>query len=193
MYDNGYDPSNGVIYFSDGGSGYPAMRLKNGDELGDALTVASANPVYTQGNYNKTNKKPAAIMADAVTFLSDAWDDSEGALNKSNRIATETVVNASFLTGNVETTASDYSGGLENLPRFLEVWTGTKFTWRGSMVNLWESRQATGTWGGSYYSPPIRDWAYDTDLDDPNKLPPETPVVRIFQSAGWKQEYVGYN
>ena len=193
MYENGYQPDNGVIYFSDGGSGYPALRLKDGAELKAPLTVASENPVYTLGDYNKTNKKPAAIMADAVTFLSGTWDDSKGALNKNNRIATPTVVNASFLTGNVETTSSDYSGGLENLPRFLEVWDGTKFTWRGSMVNLWNSRQADGTWNGNYYSPPIRDWAYDTDLDNPNKLPPETPVVRIFQSIGWKQEYVGYN
>ena len=193
MYENGYQPDNGVIYFSDGGSGYPALRLKDGAELKAPLTVASENPVYTLGDYNKTNKKPAAIMADAVTFLSGTWDDSKGALNKNNRVATPTVVNASFLTGNVETTSSDYSGGLENLPRFLEVWDGTKFTWRGSMVNLWNSRQADGTWNGNYYSPPIRDWAYDTDLDNPNKLPPETPVVRIFQSIGWKQEYVGYN
>jgi hypothetical protein len=161
--------------------------------LDAGLTVASANPVYTLGDYNSTNKKPAAIMADAVTFLSGNWDDTKGSWSKSDRQAIATKVNASFLTGNVETTASDYSGGLENLPRFLEDWSGRNFTWRGSMVNLWTSTQATGTWNGTYYSPPNRDWAYDTDLDDPNKLPPETPVVRVFQSLGWKEEFVGYN
>ena len=33
---------------------------------------------------------------------------------------------------------------------------------------------------------------YDTDLDDPNKLPPESLVVRVFQRTGWKQSNVGY-
>ena len=27
---------------------------------------------------------------------------------------------------------------------------------------------------------------------DPNKLPPETPVVRVFQRTGWQQLNVGY-
>ena len=96
------------------------------------------------------------------------------------------------MTGNTETTSSDYNGGFENLPRFLEVWTGTNFTWSGSAVNLWYSQQADGNWSGTYYSPPIRDWSYDTDLDDPANHPPETPTVRIFQRTGWKQEYVDY-
>jgi len=57
-------------------------------------------------------------------------------------------------------------------------------------VNLWYSQQACGTWNGSYYSPPDRNWKYDTDLNDPNRLPPETPVVRVFQRTGWRQEHV---
>jgi hypothetical protein len=85
-----------------------------------------------------------------------------------------------------------YNGGLENLPRYLEVWSGVTFNWTGSAVNLWNSLQATGNWSGTYYTPPDRNWSYDTDLDDPNKLPPETPSVRVFQRTGWKQEYVGY-
>jgi len=52
--------------------------------------------------------------------------------------------------------------------------------------------QATGLWGGFYYTPPNRDWAYDTDLDDPTKLPPSTPCLRVFQRTSWKQENVGY-
>jgi hypothetical protein len=131
-------------------------------------------------------------MADAITFLSGSFDDSKSTLYKSNRVASETTVNCSYLTGNVETTATDYSGGFENLPRFLEVWSGKNFNWKGSAVNLWNSLQANGTWNGTYYSPPIRNWQFDTDLDDPNKLPPETPVVRVFQRTGWQQLNVGY-
>ena len=38
LYDEGYAPRNGIIYFSDdiaGSSEYTALRLKNGSELGD--------------------------------------------------------------------------------------------------------------------------------------------------------------
>ncbi|MEA3296280.1 MAG: hypothetical protein U9R56_00265 [candidate division Zixibacteria bacterium] len=192
MYDEGYDPPNGVIYYSDATSDFPAVRLREGEELEDPLTVASENPVYTLGDYNSDDKKPAAIMADAVTFLSSTWDDTKSNLNKSNRIAVNTTVNASYMTGNTETTDFNYNGGFENLPRFLEVWSGIDFDWSGSAVNLWNSVQANGDWSGSYYSPPNRNWIYDTDLDDPSKLPPESPVIRVFQRTGWKQEFVGY-
>jgi len=200
MYDEGYGPTNGVVYFSDevsGSTDWPALRLKNGAELDGGLSVVSENPMYTLGNFNSVNKKPASLMADAVTFLSNNWAsggyDAKSTLTKTNRPANNTTVNASYLTGNVETTSTDYSGGFENLPRFLEDWSsGRTLSWKGSAVNLWNSIQAIGTWTGTYYNPPVRDWQYDTDLDDPNKLPPETPVVRIFQRVGWKQEYVGY-
>ncbi len=192
LYDEGYGPSNGVIYFSDATSDYPALRINDAATLDAPLTIASDNPVYTKGNFNSVDKQPAAIMADAVTFLSSAFDDSKSTLSKGNRVANVTTVNASIMTGNTETTASNYNGGFENLPRFLETWTGKNFNWSGSMVCLWYSQQADGLWNGTYYDPPNRNWSYDTDLDDPTKLPPETPVVRVFQRTGWRQENVGY-
>jgi hypothetical protein len=132
-------------------------------------------------------------MADAITYLSGSWNDAKSTASKSDRIANATTVNASYLTGNTESTSSNYNGGFENLPRFLEVWTGTKFTWSGSAVNLWNSVQANGNWSGTYYSPPIRDWRYDTDLDSPANHPPETPTVRVFQRIGWRQHFVGFD
>jgi hypothetical protein len=198
MYDNGYAPTNGVVYFADKptGSVWPGLRVKNGHELDAGLTIASENPLYTLGDYNSTDKKPAALMADAVTFLSNDWEangyDAISTASKNDRPATGTTVNCSYLTGNTETTSSGYNGGFENLPRFLEVWSGQSFTWSGSAVNLWNSQQADGGWSSTYYSPPIRDWSYDTDLDDPANHPPETPMVRVFQRIGWKQEFVGY-
>ncbi len=195
LYDEGYGPANGVIYFSDQDASrdFPAIRLNNAAELGSGLSVISENPLYMNGNFNSINKKPAAVMGDAVTFLSGSWNDAGSWGAVSGRVASNTTVNVSYLTGNVETTASDYSGGFENLPRFLESWSGRDFNWMGSAVNLWTSVQATSPWSyGSHYTAPNRNWSYDTDLDDPNKLPPETPTVRVFQRTGWKQEYVGY-
>lgn len=198
LYSTGYAPSNGVVYFSDdvaSSSEWPALRLTNGETIGSdqGLSVVSENPMYTLGDFNSNNKKPVSLMADAVTFLSNAWEsngyDSYSTNYKTDRTASSTTVNASYVTGNIETTDSDYNGGFENLPRFLEDWGNRTFTWSGSAVNLWNSEQAIGTWNGSYYSPPNRDWKYDTDLNDPNRLPPETPVVRVFQRTGWRQAY----
>ncbi|HWR81729.1 MAG TPA: hypothetical protein VN285_00345 [Candidatus Deferrimicrobium sp.] len=193
FYDQGYAPSSGVIYFSDQTSDFPALRVRNAAVIDSALTIASENPVYTLGNFNSSGKKPAAILSDALTFLSSAWDDTKSAGALNDRVAANTTVNASYVSGNVETTASDYNGGFENLARLLEKWNGKTLTWRGSAVCLWNSVQADEEWSyGSYYTDPIRNWAFDTDLDDPTKIPPAPPTVRVFQRIGWRQEYVGY-
>ncbi len=195
LYSQGYGPSNGILYFSDKQSGkdFPAIRLKNATTLGAGLTIASENPMYTLGDYNTVNKKPAALMADAVTFLSSSFNDAKSDSAKSKRVPVATTVNASYLSGNVATTSTNYSGGFENLPRFLEDWAGKAFTWNGSAVCLWNSRQAIGKWANvDYYSAPKRVWSYDTDLNNPNKLPPGTPMIRVFQRTGWQQEDVGY-
>ncbi|MCP4614027.1 MAG: hypothetical protein GY845_35520, partial [Planctomycetes bacterium] len=184
-----YFPSNGVLYMSDSRTSFDGSRLTNASDLGSGLTIVSENPMYVQGDYNTVNKKPAALLADAVTFLSNSWDDTKSALAIGSRTATNTSVNASIMTGNTETTSSNYNGGLENLPRFLESWSGKDFVFKGSLVNLWNSQQAVGPWSyGSYYRAPNRKWSYDTDLDDPANHPPETPTVQVFQRTGWKQE-----
>jgi len=192
-----YFPDNGVIYSSDQRSGFNGTRLTNGDDIGNPLSVYCENPVYVWGDYNTVDKQPAAIVADAVTFLSNNWDDSKSSGSYSFRTVTPTSVNVSFITGDCEPTSSSYGGGLANLPRFLESWNGTNFKIRGSMVALWRSEQATGKWryGGTdaYYVAPTRDYGFDTDLNDPSKLPPETPCILVYQRIGWKQEYVGNN
>ncbi len=195
LYAQGYGPANGVIYFSDSvtSSNWPALRLKNASTLGAGLTIASNNPVYTLGNYNTTNKKPAAIISDAYTILSPNWDDTKGNLATNQRTAAATTVNVCMITGDTRPTNSNYGGGLENLPRFLEYWGGTRTaTIRGSMINLWESEQADGDWSLDYYEPPRRDWAFDTDLNDPANQPPQSPCILVFRRIGWKQEHIAY-
>jgi hypothetical protein len=191
-----YFPDNGIIYSAQdvaAGTEY-ATRLTNGAELPKPLTLASPNPVYTVGDYNTTQKKPAAILTDAYTILSNTWDDTRGNADVSTRQAGDTKVNVAFMSGNSPTGENGhaYNGGLENLPRLLEDWDGRTLTLRGSFVDLWESRQATGPWGGKYYSPPNRDWGFDTDFLDPGKLPPGTPRVNATQKVSWRQSsYAG--
>jgi hypothetical protein len=192
LANSGYYPTNGIIYSSQTPSGsiISAVRVKNAATLPSGLTLATDNPLYTVGNFNTVNKKPAALLSDAITILSGNWNDGNSSQPLSGRTATATQVNACYMTGNNETGANGqgYNGGLENLPRFLEKWDGVTFTWRGSAVDLWYSRQATGAWSyGSYYTAPNRDWGFDNDLLDINKLPPGTPLVNIVQRTHWSQ------
>jgi hypothetical protein len=173
-----------------------AFKTANSTALDGPLTLASENPVYVQGNFNTFNKRPAAIMADAVTILSNDWGDVDGdgnfdsdrdysLLPLSNRTASSTTVNAAIMAGNVDMGAA-YNGGLENLPRLLEQWNGVQLTLRGSLVALWESQYADGVHGLSgVYGAPNRNWSFDTDFLDLAKLPPETPRICQITVTGW--------
>jgi hypothetical protein len=182
------------IYVLDGrtlpASNLGAVRVFNGLQLPtNGLTVATARPLYVLGDYNTdsatkgtantTTTRPASLVADAITILSDYWQDGN---SHSVNGALATTVNAAFLTGVVETTAGHYSGGMENFPRFLETWTGIPFTYNGSMVKMFPSLYATNVWNGTYYAPPVRRWAFDTNFRDPLKLPPWTPkFLEVFR------------
>ena len=184
-----YWPTNGIIYTKDtqGAGNLKATRLVDGITLKAGLTLVSENPVYTAGFYNSANKKPAAIIADAYTILSENWSDGNSFTGHlSDRTAHETHVNVSFIAGNVESNSGNYSGGVENFPRFLENWSGKNLHWTGSMVQLWQSEMVTSPWSyGSYYTAPDRDWQFDTDLLDPENLPPGTPMVSTVIKRGW--------
>ena len=192
---SGYFPPNGIIYASvpDGATTLSAVRLKNGATLPAGMTLATNNPLYTVGDYNTVAKKPAALMADALTILSSNWNDANSWGDLSTRNALATRLNASYITGNLETGAGGhgYNGGLENLPRFLENWSGITLTWRGSAANLWYSRKAVGPWShGIYYTAPNWDWAFDIDLLDSTNLPPGTPRANLVLKTGWRQSIV---
>ena len=131
------------------------------------------------------------VVTDALSILSNSWDDADSDKSLSSRVASNTTVNVAFLTGNTVTGegGAAYNGGLENLPRFLEKWSGITLTIRGSFVDLWQSRQATGAWSyGKYYKAPIRDWGFDEDFLDVTNMPPGTPQVNVSQRTSWHQD-----
>jgi hypothetical protein len=184
-------PSNGIVYVVDQrsttSSQQTAVRLVNGATLpANGLTVATPNPLYIQGNYNTANR-PASVLADAVNILSNNWNDANHDKSLSNRKATATTVNTAIFTGIVPTVGNSYSGGLENLPRFHEDWSGgVVFTYRGSMVVMFNSETAVGAWGNSSYRPPNRNWSFNVNFLDPTKLPPGTPSVVTLVRSNWK-------
>jgi len=185
-----------------------AGRVVNGLVLPpNGLTVATARPLYVLGDYNQYDStylganntvttRPASLVADAITILSDSWKDEDSANSVASRIASPTTVNAAFLTGVVETTTAHYSGGMENFPRFLETWgSGNIFTYNGSMIKMFPSLYATNAWNNNnnIYDPPARNWAYDINFDDPAKLPPKTPrLLKVIRSR-WATAVPGQN
>jgi len=194
MYNQGYSPTNGIIYFSDTWGDYPALRIKNASTIEDSIgiTIASENPVYTQGDFNKDSKKPASIISDAFTVLSSNFDDTEGTLPKEDRDATSTIINAAIITGNQPASASSYTGGAENIIHFLEDWSGESLTFTGSLVNLWSSKQSLGSYSTAYFSAPHLIWSYDQMFDYAISSPAGVPTIELLLRTGWKQEHIGY-
>jgi hypothetical protein len=192
-----------------------AVRLINGSILPmngpttqpGGLTVATPNPLYVQGNYNigpggsttpgntDTSKTyPASLVSDALTILSPNWQDSQSSLlitDGSKSKANPTTVNAAILTGIVystDATSNHFSGGVMNLPRLLEDWTGQTLTLNTSIVNLFDSIRATNWFRnpGAYYYAPTRAFSFDNNFTNQVKLPPATPVLGLISRAKWR-------
>lgn len=202
----------GVVVAEDGW----AVKLVNGQEVPNpdfawtkdlyGTTISTNTPLYVHGNYNADGNSstgsandpdikdvrqepPAALIADAVTILSNSWDDADSLKNTGSRKTTSfTEIAAAILTGLVPSDKNNwnnYSGGVENFPRFLEDWN-TTLRYRGSMVALFESEVATEPWGKSnVYSPPKRNWGFNS-LYAEGYYPPGTPNTRTFRRINYR-------
>jgi hypothetical protein len=203
------------------------VRIKNGGEIASTLpnaprprglTIVTDQAVYIQGDFNKTNWIPAAFLADSLNILSNAWtDDARSYQTLSQRAASDTEVNAAFLsgtdiTGGVEGPSGrdkgNYNGGLENYPRFHETWSGKTLTYRGSFVSLGIPRRVNGPWcgtGGSgtydplrgrvsgktgcnIYDPPTRNWSYEVRFSQ-GQLPPLSPRFVYLRQERFLREF----
>ena len=187
------------------------------------LTIASENPVYMQGDYNNdpttdaTLSTPStdahvgtSIIADAVTALSNNWNDVNSFIspyNYSGRMATATTYRFAMVGGQgvpfLQPAGSSFAdpaqgtdGGVHNLMRYLENWNTTVPSYYlGSMVSMYYDHQAVGIWkccgaggsGGAVYNPPQRNYKFDTDFLTPSLLPPLTPMLRAINTIGFTQ------
>jgi hypothetical protein len=146
--------------------------------------ASSSNPLqpYETGY----TPEPAAVMADAVTILSNSWTNSASTNGVHSRLASNTTINTAILSGNVTSGAGfTYSGGAEDFPRLLEDWSGKEFTYYGSMVQLFKSMQATGVYQypGNYYYPPTRQWYFNVSYY--TSPPPGTFTVIDYVKSRW--------
>jgi PilX N-terminal len=173
------------------------------------LTIAAENPVYVQGDYNApTNgtwagpSVAAAIAGDAVTFLSNNWNDANSFtfpqdISATHRNAVPTAYRAAVIggkgipfpqVGGTQDFGTD--GGVHNFLRFIEQW-GVICHYEGSLVSFYYNRQAVGTYKGSgVYAPPSpRDYHFDLSFTlGPAYLPPQTPKLKSVNTIGFSQE-----
>ena len=185
-----------------------AVKLVNGG-LGnlpvDGLTITSENPVYIQGDYNAGGgagfgdpHAAAAIIADAVTVLSNDWDDwdsidhphrpqSRRADDTWYRVAIGTGTSLNFPRPSGTPSNFGTDGGIPNFLRFLERWSGDDIYYRGSLAVLFTSRQGRGTFKccTNVYSAPRRNFEHDTDFLDLSLLPPHTPFLTDVNITGF--------
>ena len=184
------------------------------------FTVASENPVYILGDYNTsptdttwttgvdvTGHAAAAVIADAVTFLSNNWSDfasvgfgGDGTVtNPGNRNATTSYYrlavaggkNINFPQPTAWGAAQDYGtdGGVHNFLRYLENWGGQSLNYKGSIVSLYYATYGTGVYKccTTVYNPPTRNYIFDLDFESPGGLPPGTPMFRDVETLSYRQ------
>lgn len=198
----------------------PAIFDSSGNFLKGGFTVASEQPVYVKGNYNAndasgwgTPNAAAAVIADAVTLLSNNWSDllslqhprwynnstSSGPLARNAtttwyRLAIAAGKNMTFPQPNWGA-SQDFGtdGGVHNFMRYLETWSGQTSHYKGSLVSFYFSHYGNGVFKccTTVYSPPTRDYSFDTNFLNPQLLPPGTPRFRDIVNLSFKQDFTG--
>jgi hypothetical protein len=205
--------------------GLPAIVAAGLTAPNTGLTVVAENPVYVQGDWNANQDPPAAndghiatsVIADAVTLLTTAWNDTTDSFQQPYCPAITGV--APCLVGRIRPAQSYYrlaiiggkgpafaqptapaqggganpwdfgtDGGAHNFLRYLE--SGGTVNYRGSIATFFYNRQAVGTYKccTTVYGAPTRNYSFDVDFLDPTKLPPLTPVFRDLNTIGFTQE-----
>lgn len=203
-----------------------ALKLVHGDTLSlgacsghsCGLAVIAENPVYVQGCYNNPGQcgmssvswsgtsVGASVIGDAVTLLSDKWNDvnsfafpygiggvitggGRDAITTTHRMAVAAGKGVPFQdpAGGPWDLGTD--GGAHNFLRYLEDWTGQTGYYDGSIVSLFYNHQATGIFKCCtiVYEPPTRTYQFDTNFQTQGGLPPLTPMLRTINTIGFTQ------
>jgi hypothetical protein len=198
---------------------------------GNGFTVASEEPVYVWGDYNTGSADPfwpsenttttphsaAAIIADAVTLLSNPPANNTAPTTNIGWTDVESFINPAGPVGNRPGNTSYYrmaiiagksipfpqpawggpdmgtDGGMHNFLRYLENRGVNNATvnYAGSMISMYYSQYATGIFKccNSVYGAPQRNYFFDTQFEDPNNLPPGTPSFQDVVSLSYHQSF----
>jgi hypothetical protein len=172
-------PDIGLTFVTEDGA-YVQGDYNTGSTYADASAVSPSvdpdsnngtTPNPTQNKVGTYEVKPSAVCADAVMFLSNAWQDSYGSgTATTGRKASATTYNTAFMSGDVPTNTAyqgntslpdTRSGGGINFPRVLEDWASNCLTYWGSMVQLYNSKVFNTTWNQYIYQAPGRPWNFE--------------------------------
>jgi hypothetical protein len=201
----------------DGSLGNVPLRTDVGAPNTGGFTVASENPVYILGDYNRSptdttwtsntdavGHSASAVIADAVSVLSNNWSDLasfNGPTNLGNRTASDTRyrlaigggknINFPKPTWNGASQDLGTDGGAHNFLRYLENWGGKTLSYKGSLVSMYYATYGTGIFKCCtvVYSPPARNYYFDADFTIPAGLPPGTPMFRDVNTLSYRQMF----
>jgi hypothetical protein len=140
---------------------------------------------------------PTALAADAITVLSPNWNDANaqnGGIDNKNLVENRTAggngiivpadttdgslprmtINAAIITGNSSTstgTLNQRSGGVQNLVRYLEDWSGKQVKFYGAVARLFDSKHFSTAFKSSgrlndVYNQPDRLFKFNGNLTD---------------------------
>ena len=169
------------------------------------FTLTTNGPIYVQGHFNSDGLQdtgndggpdvvgdpeavtdvPAAIISDAITFLSPNWSFQLSKSDSKRDRKTEFGEYAFAVFSGVFPTMKDgdpnnKSGGSHNFPRFLESWRKTTFRVRGSLIAMYESEVQSQRWSTEYYDPPRREYAF------PGEMTLNLPQVPTFRNVEFR-------
>lgn len=163
------------------------------------------------------NEVPAAIISDSITLLSKDWRDSNSFTSpyaQGGRVAVSTQYRFAAFTGRVRdglfvgatdtvkwgvkgtsgsigTEPDDVRlyGGVHNFLRYLEDWGNDKLSYCGSIIDGWDSFQANGNFKccTTVYSPPTRDYTFNTAFTSVDRLPPGTPNLQYILFTNFRE------
>jgi hypothetical protein len=174
--------------------------------LGDYNSVATqpaalmADAVITISNPpNPAMSADAAIPAAQRCGASGVtgWCDNQQQV-KVKRRASGSAVHAAVLGGHTATncdaaragcTLTVRGGGVQNMMGYRENWTTATHTYRGSIVSLFTHQYLLKGWNLTFFSPPIRDYAFDRRFEQATQLPPGTPAVGNVTQTAFRPVY----
>lgn len=186
-YNTGFNPP------SNGSPGDPTKPT------GTTTSTGSTAYGFLNSTDNKRYPYPALVVGDVINVLSPNWTDKNSTeplpggswSSTAPRAGTSVTINTALVSGNVPSDGSTYSGGGENFLRLQEDFRTQNFTYYGSMVQLYKSRQATAplTAGGQLWkSPAVTRWFYDSNLGGSNP-PGNLQLASYLQQQRWYQVY----
>ncbi len=180
-------------------------------------SIPAGGSTLNDGTGFMGSQVPSSIVSDAFFPLSKTWFDGLPAMrpeakdntksyrnadSNSTSVIQSTSVRAAIIAGSTLSVMNSFpgrnnlgekfNGGIHNFPRFLEIWGGNvPWNYTGSFIPLYHSTQAISQYEDSgipIYTPPQRNWSYDTTFLTPNKLPPGTPFFQYVQATAFRQK-----